>query len=168
MAEIIFIVCLVLYVLDNSITSSEKQKIKKDIEQLTLFEDLKDYGFISDDKEEHLLEKWYLKEDKVFSYNCNFNVGKESITFELIIGFNAILEEKRISLRYQYWDFRKKYKEQNLWLGRNRLVKVYKISQISDLPTAKEINTTFEQMIEVIKSEKPIYNSIIFHLPKSI
>jgi hypothetical protein len=150
---IVIITLLIFSIIYGQIKLNQR---KRELEDITLFEDLINLGFAQTTsiKKKNDLNKWLSKkeENDEFEYHCCLYLDRNKIDFDII------LELKRRVVNYNSGFFHdiklsRRYKEKQIYLTSNSFTKFYKIKKKSDLPKAKEVINDFNEMIKILKKE---------------
>jgi len=154
---LIYLLLFIIPLVASIIYEQKKiNRVKKEIEDVTLFDGLINVGFkLSDsNKKKKNEKKWLSKkgENDEFEYHCSFYLDRHKINFEIILEIkrrvinnnDGIIHDIKLSRRY---------KEKQIHLTGNSFTKFYKIKKVSDLPKVKVIINDFEEMIKILKKE---------------
>ena len=153
----IFLIIMVIILIANIIYEQKKlNRIKKEIREVTLFEDLINSGFIlseSNTKNEDF-KKWLSKKDEndEFEYHCSLNLDRGKINFEIILEIKRRVINNNNGLIHDY-KLSRRYKEKGVHLAGNSFIKYYKIKKVNELPKVNEIMNDFNEMIRILKRE---------------
>lgn len=153
-----FFILFTAIILITSIFYDQRKlnRIKKEISEATLFDDLINSGFILSDSTNKInkTQKWLSKkeENDEFEYHCCFYIDKGKIHFE------AILEIKRRVINNNngiIFDFKlsRRYKEKDMNLAGRSFIKYYKVKKVTNLPKVPEIINDLNEMKKILKKE---------------
>lgn len=152
--SMLFLVLMILFLIGSILYEHFKfKKIKKDFENVPLFNKLEDFGFELEDLKKKNLDKWFSKTVDHFIYHCSFQIINNKITFELLLEFKNRLQNESYGFLYNL-KFAKKYKKEKLYLSTFTMSKLYKIKVVNDLPEMEQVMKDFERMTQVMQLEK--------------
>ncbi|SCY20635.1 hypothetical protein [Flavobacterium caeni] len=153
---ILLILVVVLLISSIVYEQRKRNRIVKEINQVTLFDDLMHLGFVQSDSatKNKDSEKWFSKRDEndEFEYHCSFYLNRGKINFETILELKRRVVNNNNGLIHDF-KLSRRYKEKGFHLAGNSFIKFYKIKRVTELPTAAEIMNDFSEMVKTLKKE---------------
>lgn len=131
-------------------------RLKKEFREVTLFDDLMNFGFIPSDSttKNNDNKKWLSKKDEndEFEYHCTFYLDRGKINFETILEIKRRVIDNNTGLIHDF-KLSRRYKEKGVHLAGRSFIKFYKVKKVADLPKTDEIISDFNEMIKILKKE---------------